>query len=254
MFRSFFLILFLVLTLPVIAAANYTVEIDKASCHNLWFDYLQSEDLEKRYKPLIGSCNEAFRSKLQQIIATNIDLGYRNARSIMFSSIDNRSGIVKSVYTGQFVETLGIPDASIMNCEHTWPQSRGAVGIAKSDLHHLFPVISRVNSRRSNHPFCNVVIIKTEEEGSFLGESLEGTRCFEPRSEHKGDVARSMAYFAIRYGKHIDSAQERYLRKWYRQDRVSLKEQNRNNAIEQVQMNRNPFVDHPEFLSFMADL
>ena len=40
-----------------------------------------------------------------------------------------------------------------MNTEHTWPQSKGATGAAKSDLHHLFPTDSKANSIRGNHPF-----------------------------------------------------------------------------------------------------
>ena len=50
MFRSFFLILFLVLTLPAIAAENSTDEIDKASCHNLWFDYQPHHPRAPEYK------------------------------------------------------------------------------------------------------------------------------------------------------------------------------------------------------------
>jgi endonuclease I len=171
----------------------------------------------------------------------------------MFSTIDNESGIVCGVYTGQCIKALDIPPRSVMNCEHSWPQSRGAVGIAKSDLHHLFPVIAHVNSRRSNHPFCNVAVIKTEEDGSYLGESLEGTRCFEPRPEHKGDVARALFYFAVRYNKPIDQQQEKYLREWFVEDGVSQKEQLRNDKIERLQGNRNPFIDEPELIEFISD-
>ena len=244
----------LVFSITVFTSGTVFANIDKASCHRLWTNFLEYNDLESEYKPLIGTCNKEFKSKLQKIISTNIDLGYWQARNLMFSFLDNKNGVVCGVYVDKCVETQGIPNSSEMNCEHSWPQSRGATGIAKSDLHHLYPVSSRVNSRRSNHPFCNVDVVKTEENGSYLGDSFSGTRCFEPRPEHKGDVARSMIYFAVRYGHKIDQEQEDFFREWMREDVVSAKEKLRNDRIESVQMNRNPFVDYPEFSNFMSDI
>lgn len=250
MFRKIRMLLFICLQL--VSLSNYAMD-GTSSCQTKWDDFLEHNILQNSYYSLIGLCGDEFRDQLQEIISTNEDHGYYDSRYYMFSSLDNIKGSVTAVYTQSVVKTAHIPDASIMNCEHTWPQSLGAVGIAKSDLHHLYPVLSHVNSRRSNHPFCNVEVVVTEESGSRLGEDREGTRCFEPSDEHKGDSARSMFYFAVRYGKQIDQEQEGYLREWYWEDVVSEKEMIRNNLIERFQNNRNPFIDYPEFIFFISD-
>ncbi len=222
------------------------------SCQEIWKVIHQNYDLGE-YRSVDGLCGGEFRSALAQLISTNIDLSYRGARYQMFSRLDNRDGEVCGVYTGVCIKTRGIPNSNKMNCEHSWPQSRGAVGIAKDDLHHLFPVDSKVNSRRSNYPFCNVDRAKWSGGGSRFGVDASGDTCFEPRDEHKGDVARAMFYFALRYHKAIDPAQEEALRGWLELDPVSEKELERNDEIDELQHNRNPFIDIPEFVDLISD-
>lgn len=223
------------------------------SCTDVWKSIHQHYNDLGMYKSLDGKCDRDFKESLSDLIATNIDLGYRGARHEMFSNLDNEDGYVCGVYTDKCIKTDDIPNPSTMNCEHSWPQSRGAVGIAKSDLHHLYPVISSVNSRRSNYDFCEVDNVKWEGGGSLYGDDDEGDRCFEPRDEHKGDVARSMLYFSVRYHKSLDSKQEGFLRSWSYKFEVSEKELNRNDHIDEVQHNRNPFVDIPEFVELISD-
>ena len=57
-----------------------------------------------------------------------------------------------------------------INCEHTWPQSMGAnQEPQKSDLHHLYPCKSNVNSSRGNHPYSE--IIDTGKQNLFMNVS-----------------------------------------------------------------------------------
>lgn len=217
-------------------------------CREVWNEILSSGELAPQYASLKNLCGAEFRVELKRIMSTNRDLGYTGARKAFFSDIDNVNGVVCDVYGGKCIRTGGIPDPSLMNCEHTWPQSKGANGIAKSDIHHLFPVDSGLNSRRSNYPFCEVVDPVFESMGSALGNSKYGTRCFEPPFNHKGDVARAMIYFSIRYSKPIDNEQEEFIRKWNEEDIVSEKEMARNDGVEKYQGNRNPFIDVPQFI------
>lgn len=202
----------------------------------------------------------ALKNALLSLIDNHNSLGYDGARQAMFYSIDNVNGWVECVYTGQLVQTNGIPDVNTqhMNTEHTWPQSLGAEGVAKSDLYHLYPTNDTANSVRGNLPFGVVVSGQNwSVGGSKRGNNSTGTLVFEPRDVHKGDVARAMFYFCVRYDNPsapFFNNQEQVLRTWHLSDPVSIKETNRNNAIELLQNNRNPFVDHPEFVERIYSL
>ncbi len=187
--------------------------------------------------------------------STHSRLSYKNARIALYSDIDNNAGVVEGVYTGLLVQTNGIPNGSIMNTEHTWPQSRGAnSGSAKSDLNHLFGVSSSANSVRSNLHFCNVVSNVTwSKGGSRRGDDASGTRCFEPRDVHKGEVARAMFHFAVIYNKNIPASEEAVLREWNMQDPVNQQALDRNDAVEGHQGSRNTFVDYPQLAERIAN-
>jgi len=171
----------------------------------------------------------------------------------MFSTLDNVRGQVCGVYSGTCIKTASIPDAKYYNTEHSWCQSWGAVGTAKSDLHHLFPVKSTINSKRNNYPFCEVSRASWSQYGSYFGKSYSGTTCFEPPNWHKGELARAMFYFAVRYSKTIDSEQEAFFREWSDSFPVTEKEHFRNEDIFYFQGNKNPFVQYPEFIKLIRD-
>lgn len=184
----------------------------------------------------------------------HLRIAYYDARMEMFTSLDNVEGIVECVYTGTLVETSTIPSNLEMNAEHSWPQSHGAFdGAARSDLHHIFPVTSQINSIRNNHPFCDVVEITREIEASKLGFDENGTRCFEPRPEHKGALARAMFYFASVYQQEIDNEQEAVLRRWHREHPVKPAERIRARQIRVFQGSSQPFVEKPFLVDHISD-
>jgi len=89
--------------------------------------------------------------------------------------------------------------------------------------------------------------------GSALGKDFSGRTAFEVRAERRGDIARALFYFSVRYALRIDAEQEQTLRLWHATDPVDEGELRRNDAVEHVQKNRNPFVDHPEFVTKITD-
>ena len=72
---------------------------------------------------------------------------------------------------------------------------------------------------------------------------------FEPPDSHKGNVARAMFYFSMRYNMRIDPVQEKFLKKWNKLDPIDAAERLRNRRIKDIQGNSNPFIDDP----FLAD-
>lgn len=207
----------------------------------------------EQFKNLAYKCGREFKLKLRNILNESRWIGYGEARRAIFVDLDNVKGTVCGVYTGKCIQTHSIPNSSVMNCEHTWPQSKGAVGIAKSDLHHLFPSDSRTNSIRGNLPFCEVETAYLMNAVSQVGFSRLGTKCFEPRDVHKGNVARAMLYFSIRYGKPIDNEQEQFFRRWLAIDPVDKSEQDRAAQIAEIQGLPNPFVKFPELIDLVED-
>ena len=110
----------------------------------------------------------------------------------------------------------------------------------KGDLHHLRVCDQTVNTRRSNNKFI-------DGSGSY---KLEYKSWF-PGDEWKGDVARMILYLNLRYNESIkDVGSIELFLKWNAEDPVSTFEIDRNNKIEKIQGNRNPFIDNP----FLATL
>lgn len=174
---------------------------------------------------------------------------YSQTTSFMFLNLDGASGEVECVYTGRITEVDGEkPDAETdMNTEHAWPQSQGADVIPrKCDLHHLFPSDVEANQKRSSHPFGVVTgPIEWSEGGSTLGEGADGDLVFEPRAEKRGDVARAMLFFEVRYELGMSEDQRALFEAWHLADPPSPGELERTRAIGERQVGPNPLVVCP---------
>lgn len=190
----------------------------------------------------------------QEVSSTHKPINYKNANLYLFTVLDNKNGVVCSVYSpSECLATDSVPSPKVMNVEHTWPQSEGANGEAKSDLHHLFATSSATNSIRSSLPFCNVSTVKWQGDQSKRGLSSFGDHCFEPPAKHKGNVARALFYFSIRYHFSIDAHQEFFLRQWNKEDLVDQEEVERNIKIFTLQNNLNPFISNPDLVDAVED-
>ncbi len=184
-------------------------------------------------------------------------LSYSDAREAMYANVDNIDGVVECIYTASKFETQHRPvDDSYFNTEHVWPQSKGAGNAPeKTDIHHIYPTLTIANSKRASYPFDFIKGSPTwQQGGSKLGSDGEGHTVFEVRDEKKGDIARSMLYFAARYGNESNVEieyifpQEDLLKEWSRLDPPDDYEKQRNDRIEQAQNNRNPFIDVPALM------
>jgi deoxyribonuclease-1 len=222
------------------------------------------------YDTIADHCDTA-----QQGCYQHKSLGYNVARQVMFGKLyleSNGSGYaIDEVYCqrlygaddfhkGPMPGPNVIPNHSVMNAEHTWPQSkfnrRFDTGMQKSDLHHIFPSDTEMNGARGNYNFGEVAQMQKELKcpQSKLGFAPNSTTpIFEPPDHHKGNVARALFYFSVRYQIPINSIQEETLKRWNKADPVDQADRDRNDQIQQVQGNRNPFVDHPELADLISD-
>ncbi len=176
---------------------------------------------------------------------------YQTEREFMFVTLDKEpDGMVECVYTGRRVAVGNTePDPTDLNTEHTWPQSLGADREPmQCDLHHLFPSDADTNARRGNLPFGEVVSVDDTFGGSLLGDDASGDLVFEPRDEHKGNVARAMLYFAMRYGYDEGAAQLAVYEAWHQADPPDAAELERTAAIAARQGEANPYVVCPDLV------
>ena len=152
------------------------------------------------------------------------------------------------------------------NREHSWPKSWfNDAAPMYTDLFHIVATDGYVNGKRSNYPFGDVGAASwTSLNGSKLGSCITpgySGVVFEPRDDFKGDFARNYFYMATRYYREdsgwpgsdmVTGSQFKVWAKvmlliWAQEDPVSQKEIDRNNAVNAIQHNRNPFIDHPEY-------
>jgi hypothetical protein len=194
-------------------------------------------------------------------------LSYNAARDQLWGAVaGHNQDTLHGVYTGLAVYIS--PSASNprtvaynqgIDCEHTWPQSLGASGDAKSDMHHLFPTRTNANSSRGNLPFgevddnqtdkwfykTNIISSIPTSNINLYSELLENKK-FEPREDHKGNVARAMFYFYTIYKDQSDQSfftqQKDVLYQWHYMDPPDDEEIWRNNFINSKQGNKNPFI------------
>lgn len=245
---------------------------------------ISNNDLEYRIKAVLRSYHVSQGGQFDAIVDScsgqqgscyaHRAIGYEAARVFLMGNYylvrDGKGYGVRDVYCnkdrtssdfrGQAPAPNTVPDNTVINVEHTWPQSRFTgkfkTETQKSDLHHLYPTDSKINSIRGNNMFGEVSQDTTTLNCpcSRFGYGTGGrAQVFEPPTNHKGNVARALFYFAVRYDMTITPGEEAALRKWNKEDPVDDDEMRRNEEIFKVQGNRNPFVDYPELIDNIAD-
>ncbi|HPO55847.1 MAG TPA: endonuclease [Ignavibacteriaceae bacterium] len=196
------------------------------------------------------------KNALASLVANHTSLGYNTARDRMFDTIDKQPGdTIECIYSGIKIKAQNRTQAQNagFDTEHTWPQGTFSQNEPmRSDLFHLYPTNSSANNTRGNLPFGFVVNnVNWSQGGSKRGSDSSGVTVFEPRDIQKGNTARSVFYFIIRfqnYGSYLGADQEKALRYFTIIDPVDSLESRRNLLIKGYQGKSNPFIDHPELI------
>lgn len=265
----FFLILFFV---QQIFSSDLTVILDDKEISTPTFVF----EPQKYDIPSNINGEELF-NYLHKITEQKYILSYSEAKKKMFYEVDNtfcpneKEG-VWAFYSNMCIEGKyddgskykenvdingdGYIDSKGMNTEHIWPQSFFSSNYPMvSDLNHLRPTFITPNNKRANLPLCYVTdpiyYIKSSNA------KLDG-KCFEPPDRVKGDVARVLFYFVLRYydrkitnkmdfENFFTSKVKDYII-WNRIDPPDENEIKRNDLVYKYQGNRNPFIDNPNLI------
>ncbi|MDR2972030.1 MAG: endonuclease [Bacteroidales bacterium] len=219
---------------------------------------------------------------LNQIINNHRAVSYSEVWYYYQYTDVKHSGIIWDIYSSFDFEyrtdqciNIGNSEGICYTREHSFCQSwfGGGQEAPYTDIFHLYPVDGWINTKRNNNPFGKVELVsQVFSNGSKMGlNTYPGApvvTCYEPIDEYKGDIARSFFYMATRYMFEDENFQNpspmtfksqlqpwalKMFLEWHQQDPVSQKEIDRNNAIYAVQKNRNPFIDHPEWVAKIWD-
>lgn len=159
--------------------------------------------------------------------------------------------------------------------EHVWPKSRGFEDDDQdgyTDLHHLRPADRNINGAHSNYGYDEggEPVMDTIADGTKLDSGARRDKdgqSFEPTDQAKGQIARMIFYMAVRYEIGDDAEPEEMPDLQLRDENAKVKEpwigdlctllqwntdfptdefeRRRNDRVEEIQGNRNPFIDNP---------
>ena len=220
-----------------------------------------------------GLNGDALKSALNDIIDGHTELSYEAVKNALKDTDEdpNNSNNVICLYTGWSYDKDDFGNGTEKwNREHVWSKSHGDFGNVAptgTDIHHLRPTDESVNSYKGNRDFDNGATHYID--GSGTTGCYYSPDIWEPRDSEKGDVARMIFYMATRYEgengevnleivDYVNTApnKEPFYGKlstlliWHQNDPVDGWETNRNNIIyTSYQGNRNPFIDHPEYVN-----
>lgn len=227
--------------------------------------------------------NINFLSSLTNQIYPHTSVFYGNYDETMvklFTARDTTAGqkVVTCVYSSEnyvFTEPFawGYISREHSYC-HDWMPSNPADSPERSeynDQHHLFPTNQDdVNAVRSNFPMGEVTTVSSSFLLSKRGQNSKGQTVFEPRSVQKGDFARAVMYMATAYNGQLKSGvvmdwklrnpistsisygqDQNILKKWHYQDPPDAFEISRNDFLDSLQGNRNPFIDSVRYACYI---
>ena len=237
------------------------------------------------YAAADGKSGAQLKSALCTIILPHVQRTYADLWTDFGSTDLRPDGYIWDMYSGVTNYMLGEDqnrgntggEGANYNREHSMPNSWFNKEYPMyTDLFHMYPTDSYVNNRRGNEPFGETDQPTWQSQGGFskLGPASQGLgysgTVFEPADEYKGDFARTYFYMVTCYEQYTDGngkqkrvsswnspmlAQNQYpaltdwavtmLLRWAEEDPVSEKETQRNEAVWQIQQNRNPFIDYP---------
>ena len=225
--------------------------------------------VEDYYRTAAGKTGNTLKTELHNIIDHHTELSYSSVWEALKKTDEDPANAnnVILLYTGRSQAKStnggGVDD---WNREHVWAKSHGDFGTAMgpgTDLHHLRPTDVSVNGTRGNLDFDNGGTEHSEALGNYFDSDS-----WEPRDEVKGDVARMLFYMAVRYEGDVSDEPDLELNntvnngtapyhgklsvllQWNAEDPVDDRERRRNDIIySDYQHNRNPFIDHPEWVN-----
>lgn len=206
------------------------------------------------YDNLKNKSSSALRTTLRTKVSSGTTVGYNGLRTYMkYTDAYQGSTSKLMLFYSSGTTTSTWDNGKTWNREHMWPQSLGGTAV-EADLHAMRPADPTANSSRGNHKYGEVAsgytTFKTSSKNGSLTCGYYKNDIFEPLDNVKGDCARVILYDYVRSSS-MSSVTEVFtnvstLLNWMKMDPVDTFEMSRNDSVQSIQGNRNPFIDYPE--------
>lgn len=225
----------------------------------------------------IDSNSGSFLNDLHTLINNHTTVAYTSYKSNIVPAIFERDTtgsqvVINCEYSNE--TTIYTPpfdfNAQAYNREHvlckSWMQTAAIYGAGNlvnytegADYFNLLLTRSTPNVTRSNNPLGIVSNVSSTYGESKFGTDNSGNTVFEPKPNRKGDAARAMMYEMVCYNglsggwglnqllSQAGEQDQNILKLWNQQDPPDRFERTKNDYINSLQHNRNPFIDHPEW-------
>lgn len=232
------------------------------------------------YNSLDGKSGQALKDAIHELVLQHTTFSY-GSLWIYFTDTDCQADDKSKVWDMYSDYTYyfrgGTSGVYGMHKEHSLPKSwwggydetEGYAGY--TDINHLYPANGDANMAKSNYPLGEVSNPSFDNGVTKVGSPKTGQgggsyAVFEPDDRYKGDFARTYFYMACAYQhyhwkytymlnnsswKTLNEWSVDLLCRWARNDAVSDKEIDRNEAVQRHQNNRNPFIDIPQLFEFI---
>jgi len=241
--------------------------------------------INSRYVAIYSRATELKNNELKEYLRNQIQKNksekWSQAKQYVYNQLNKNRNTIKCIYSSinvQMSKVNGIyePNNDVnVDIEHAWSVNASWArdhftrpSIRGCDLHHLYPSLSGLNQSRGNRPYGVVETngrmlyvlpngrLGSEGNGINSGSKFgkkNNKSVFEPRQDHKGDVARAIFYMSVVYKMAVPIDMERDLKQWNKDDPVDSEERYRMEIIEGIQGNRNPFIDNPSLVDRIDD-
>ena len=231
------------------------------------------------YDSLDGKSGEALKNAIHELTLRHTVLSYYSLWRY-FPDTDCYPDNKNKVWDMYSDRNYYFGNTGGMNREHSLPKSWWAPSgentntdlyPSYTDIMHLYPADAEANTAKYYWPLGEVS--KTSYDNGVtkvgtprLGQGGGAGEVFEPDDRYKGDFARTYFYMACTYQhyhwrhtfmltndnwKTLNDWSVELLCRWARNDAVSDKEVDRNDAVQKCQNNRNPFIDIPELFEYI---
>ncbi|MDR2822791.1 MAG: endonuclease [Acholeplasmatales bacterium] len=232
---------------------------------------LASLNLVDYYSSSTGLAGEALKLALRTKLSNMTKRSYGDARYVLQYTDEaiGHDGYLYGLYDADLIRATW-DSGSTWNREHVWACSQMKITSQDrpdestknhtSDLHNLRVACGPTNGHHGDSFFDYVDSSTAIFPNVVDGGTIPGSHNESLDDDHRGDIARILFYMWTRYEglvlgdeirdiNDVNMGRLSALLEWHIADPVDEFEVRRNNRIYEYQGNRNPFIDHPEYVS-----